>query len=485
MKNRTIIQFFEWYLPADGKHWERTALEAERLSSLGITEAWLPPAYKCASGVNDVGYGVYDMYDLGEFDQKGTVATKYGTKDGYLSAIKALQKNNIRVYADVVFNHRMGADGTENVYAKAFDLKERNKLIGEREISAWTKFDFAGRNGKYSDFKWNHTHFDGTDWDDRTKQKALFLFSGKSWENEVDIEFGNFDYLMGADLDMNHQETYDELVRWGKWYLDFTGVDGFRLDAIKHLSFSKIFSWITAMREHSKKELFVVGEYWHQYLSALTYYLDRTANDLCLFDVPLHYNFYKASFGNGGFDMSKILDSSLVKSRPNRAVTIVDNHDTQPGQALESYVNGWFKLHAYSLILLREDGTPCIFYGDLYGIPNNGIAPLGEKFEALLKARSLLAYGEQIDYFNDSSVVGFTRLGVDEVENSGLAVIMTDSVGGTLTMSMGERFIGKTMVDCLNNCGERVVVKNDGSAEFKVEGGSVSVYVEEGYLTKQ
>ena len=50
----------------------------------------MPPAYKGANGKADVGYGVYDLYDLGEFDQKGTVATKYGTREEYLAAIAAL-----------------------------------------------------------------------------------------------------------------------------------------------------------------------------------------------------------------------------------------------------------------------------------------------------------------------------------------------------------------------------------------------------------
>jgi alpha-amylase len=76
----------------------------------GFTGVWLPPAYKGAGGGYDVGYGVYDTYDLGEFDQKGSVRTKYGTRKEYLAAIKALQKHGIQACADVVLNHRMGAD---------------------------------------------------------------------------------------------------------------------------------------------------------------------------------------------------------------------------------------------------------------------------------------------------------------------------------------------------------------------------------------
>ncbi len=482
MRNRTLLQFFEWYLPADSTLWNTATDSATSIADLKITDIWLPPAYKCANGKNDVGYGVYDMYDLGEFNQKGTLPTKYGTKAEYLRAIKSLQNAGLKVHADVVFNHRMGADDKERIMAQIINSKDRTQVISEREIDAWTVFNFPGRNGKYSTFTWNHTHFDGCDWDDLAQQSAIYLFKDKSWAEQIDIEMGNYDYLMGADLDFDNPETFQELVNWGKWYLDVTGVDGFRMDAVKHIKFSKILDWILEMRKASDKELFAVGEYWNPHLSSLLFYLDKTAHSLQLFDVPLHYNFHKASTSDGNFDMSKILDGTLVKERPKRAVTLVDNHDTQPGQALESWVASWFKLHAYSLILLRKDGLPCVFYGDLYGISHSAIPPIGKRLEMLLKIRYDLAYGEQVDYFHSPDVVGFTRMGDSNYSHSGLAVIMSDRNQGTLQMCMGESFIGKTMIDALGNCNATIVIGSDGCATFPVNGGSVSVYVENTYL---
>ena len=98
--NDTMMQYFEWYLPNDGFWWKRCAAKAGNLRDLGITQVWLPPAYKGTSQA-DVGYGVYDMYDLGEFDQKGTVRTKYGTKEEYLDAIRSFHENGIKVFAEV------------------------------------------------------------------------------------------------------------------------------------------------------------------------------------------------------------------------------------------------------------------------------------------------------------------------------------------------------------------------------------------------
>ena len=129
--NKTMMQYFEWYLPNDGFWWKRCAAKAPNLADLGITDIWLPPAYKGTSQ-EDVGQGVYDLYDLGEFDQKGTVRTKYGTMKEYLDAVSTFHKEGIRVYADIVLNHRMGGDELEDVQAVTdnITITTRSTMIG-------------------------------------------------------------------------------------------------------------------------------------------------------------------------------------------------------------------------------------------------------------------------------------------------------------------------------------------------------------------
>ena len=75
MVNGTIMQYFEWFLLPKCKLWNEIAKEANNLKNLGITAVWMPPAYKGIGGRYDVGYGAYDLYDLGEFNQKGTIET--------------------------------------------------------------------------------------------------------------------------------------------------------------------------------------------------------------------------------------------------------------------------------------------------------------------------------------------------------------------------------------------------------------------------
>lgn len=470
------MQDFEWYLKPDKSHWKCVAAQAEQLKENGVTAVWLPPAYKGASGANDVGYAVYDLYDLGEFNQKGTIETKYGSKDEYLLAIKALKEAGIEVLADIVLGHRMGADEKERIFAYGHDEYDRNREVqGKRKITVWTKFTFPGRNGKYSDFKWDWTNFHGTDYDAKSQENGIYRFIGKEWDSEVDGEFGNYDYLMGVDLDMSDEEVLEELQRWGEWYFEFTGVDGFRLDAVKHIDFKFFKNWLTNLREKFQKPIFAVGEYWNAELGILENYIEKTEGTLTLFDVPLHFNMFHASTSNGYYDMRYILKNTLVASKPELSVTFVDNHDTEPGQALQSYILEWFKLHAYCLILLREEGYPCVFYGDYYGVPHCKLKPI-EGLKELMNLRKDAAYGVQHDYFNHPKIVGWTREGIDELPESGFAVIMTVEKGGTKRMYVGKHFAGCTFEDILHHVEDTVEIDENGFGEFIVEDGSVSVW---------
>ena len=72
-RNETLIQYFEWDLGPDCRLWRQVSAQAGFLKRLGITGVWLPPAFKGQGGCQDTGYGVYDLYDLGEFRQKGGI----------------------------------------------------------------------------------------------------------------------------------------------------------------------------------------------------------------------------------------------------------------------------------------------------------------------------------------------------------------------------------------------------------------------------
>ena len=474
--NGIMMQYFEWYMDADQNLWNRVRENAEKLAQNGVTALWLPPAYKGIGGKDEVGYGVYDVYDLGEFDQKGTIKTKYGSKDEYLEAIQALKQAGIESYADIVLNHKMGADGIQTIPAVKVDWGNHNKEISPEEtVKVATKFTFPGRNHKYSDFEWNWTDFDGIDYNNATGEKSIFKFINKEWGKAVDEEFGNYDYLMGADLDFGNPRVVEECINWGKWYVELTKVDGFRLDAVKHINAEFYKKWIQTLRDEEKKEFFAVGEYWSTDVNKLHKYIKETEGKIKLFDVPLHYNLYNAS-NDPNYNMSQILEHTLVKENPLMAVTFVDNHDTQPGQALQSFVQEWFKPIAYAIILLRNSGYPCVFYGDYYGIQHDNILPL-DCLKNLMLIRKERAYGIEHDYFDHNNFIGWTQEGDEEHLQSGIAVVISNNGDGTKRMYVGTQNAGEIYIDAMSNCQEEVVIDEEGYGNFNVKQKSVSVWV--------
>ncbi len=474
--NGIIMQYFEWYLECEQNLWNTIKENAEKLSRIGITALWLPPAYKGMGGKYEVGYAVYDLYDLGEFDQKGTIKTKYGSKQEYIDCITALNQAGIEAYADIVLNHKMGADMLQTIPATKVDWGNHNLPVSNQKIvKVATKFVFPGRKHKYSDFEWNWTHFDGIDYDSGTGEHAIFKFKDKDWSNIVDEEFGNYDYLMGADIDFKNPEVIEECTKWGKWYIETTGIDGLRLDAVKHIDANFYKNWIREMRKVTDEELFAVGEYWSGDVSKLHRYITETEGEISLFDVPLHYNLYNAS-KDSNYDLSKILDKTLVKENPAKAVTFVDNHDTQPGQSLQSFVEEWFKQMAYSIVLLRNSGYPCVFYGDFYGIKHDNIEPVKD-IETLIYLRKEKLYGAQHDYFDNKNCIGWALEGDSEHLSSGLAVIMTNGNYAEKKMYIGKNHVGEKFIDALGNNQEEIIIDSEGFGIFKANPKSVSVWV--------
>lgn len=473
-RNGLMLQGFEWYLPCDHTLWNRLAALAGTLHDYGFTAIWFPPATKGAFGDRGAGYALYDLYDLGEFNQKGSVPTKYGTKEEYIKCVHALQRAGLQVYADIVLDHMIGADEEETIDAMEVAAGNRTLPVsGEEEIRAWTRFTFPGRHGKYSDFVFDSTCFNGVDWDDRKKKHAIFLFQNHAWNGDVDTENGNFDYLMGADLDFSNRRLVNHLLDWGKWYLDTTNVDGFRLDAVKHIPSDFYRAFLPAMRSYSGKELFTVGEYWSADLSRLNRYLSLVDENMSLFDVPLHFSFYNASNDGYHFDLRRIFDNTLVCENPVHAVTFLDNHDTEVGQSLGSWVRDWFRPIAYALILLRSEGYPCVFYGDLFGIPAQNFQGVPE-LPMLMALRQSFAFGAEWDYPVSEHITGFTR------PDTGLAVVLSAHGAGSVRMKVNQRFSGFRFADALGKIRETVVIGADGSATFPVNDGTLSCFVPEG-----
>lgn len=474
MKRPIMLQGFEWDIEAEDNLWDGLKHKISYLKSIGVSSIWLPPAFKGHHGARDSGYGVYDLYDLGEFDQKGSVRTKYGTKKEYLALIETIKEHNIKLIVDIVLNHKIGADDSEVINAKMVDNFNRYNVLDTKEIEAWTKFDYPNRNNMYSDFKWNHTHFKAVDFDIRENKTAIYLFEGKTWDVQVDEELFNYDYLMGADVDFTVPEVQNELLSWIQWYYELTQFDGVRLDAIKHINATFVKEALHNLREKNK-EIVAVGEYWSNDLKILNGYLMDVDFSMQLFDVPLHHALERAS-KDDSFDLQTLYHGTISSSNPDFAMTFVDNHDTQRGQSLESWVDDWFKPHAYAFILLRDVGIPCVLYLDLYGNEKTN-TPKVRGLDKMMLLRVNHMKGTFYDYMDDYRTIGWCYTGDDSGE--GFVALMNTGARTIKRMFVGKRNANRVYVDCLNP-DSTVKTDNNGIGYFRVQGGQMAVYIRQG-----
>ncbi len=97
----TVLQYFN-------TSWREIERRLPEVAEAGYSALWLPPPNKGSSGTYSVGYDVFDRFDLGDKDQMGTVATRYGTKADLLRLVEVAHRFGIRVYFDNVMAHNAG-----------------------------------------------------------------------------------------------------------------------------------------------------------------------------------------------------------------------------------------------------------------------------------------------------------------------------------------------------------------------------------------
>ncbi|PYH89262.1 alpha-amylase, partial [Aspergillus ellipticus CBS 707.79] len=472
--NPLLLQSFEWHTPADHAHWRRLTHHLPQLRTLGVTTLWLPPGCK-GMDPNGNGYDIYDLYDLGEFEQKGATRTKFGTRGELETLIQKARGLGVGVLWDAVLNHRAGADECEEFGAvRVGDSRRDVETSAAMTIQGWTRFTFPGRGTTYSAQPYSWEHFSGVDWDQSRETKAIYKITGPNktgWAEDVGKENGNYDYLMFADVDYSHPDVRRDVLAWGRWITATLGLSGMRLDAAKHFSMGFQREFVECVRETAGAgKMFVVGEYWSGDVDELVAYLEEMEYGVAAVDVPLVVKFSQMS-RTPGADLRRVFRGTLVERRPDSAL--------QPGQMLENVVEPAFKPLAYALILLRRGGHPCLFYGDLYGI-RHGDKPLTPacegKLPILARARGLYAYGEQQDYFDQPNCIGFVRYG-NAVHPSGLACVLSNGRAAQKRMFVGSNHAREKWTDVLRPEATAVVIDESGYGVFPVPGMGVSVWV--------
>ncbi len=326
-----------------------------------------------------MGYGPYDLYDLGSKYQKGTVATHFGTKTQFLDFVAAAHRLGIRVYADVVINHAMGADYAEpNPVMEQLgwnDIPDQSDIKPEQRspdsapsdiLRSWTGFAPVGADGKMGTGRFQRTWRDfhpNVAEPDRTPP-----YHSK--------DFGQ-DYAFRGDGDY----VRHSMIAWSHWFVAQTGVDGYRMDALTDIEPDMTADFI----EQGPKGLWIVGEFYNGDNSKVMAYLHAAHDDLHLFDYPLYFALHDMTFAPERFDMHDILTRRLPDRE--RAVTFVGNHDVSRNDSAIIYNFGLAKA-----LIMAMSGTPCVYYSDFWRA--------GEKRRAeitrLTLAHDKLAIGPEI-----------------------------------------------------------------------------------------
>ncbi|QCK16905.1 alpha-amylase [Mangrovivirga cuniculi] len=302
-----IMQAFYWDVPAGGNWYNTIKSKISEWDAAGISAIWLPPVSKAMNGPYSMGYDPFDYFDLGEYNQMGSVETRFGSKNELISLINTAHNYNIEVYADIVLNHNSGAQS------------EYNPFTGTN-----TYTDFNPASGKF--------------------YRSASDFHPNNYANQDEGVFGGFP-------DLSHSVPYVQGWLWknsnsvAKYYKNVIGFDGWRFDYVKGFGGWIVKDWVDEVGG------FAVGENWDGNANTLQNWVNSTSRRASAFDFACYYRLDEAFDGN---DLRKLNGDMLWKRDPMKAVTFVANHDTDII---------YDKMHAYAYILTHE-GYPTIFYKD-------------------------------------------------------------------------------------------------------------------------
>jgi alpha-amylase len=304
--NGVMMQAFYWDVPAGGNWWNTVKEKVPAWSNAGINAIWLPPASKAQNGGYSMGYDPFDYFDFGQYNQMGSIETRFGSKTELQSLIGVAHENNLNVFADIVLNHNSGGASESNIFTNSN-----------------TYTDYTPASGMF--------------------YRSQYDFHPNDFHNNDTGAFGGF-------ADVCHHKGYvqDELWRntnsVAKYYKNTMGFDGWRFDFVKGFEPWVIQEWNKSVGGFS------VGELWDGNAQVLEDWVNASGSSA--FDFACYYTM-KDAFQNN--NLTNLNGDMLIKRQPSKAVTFVANHDTD-----EIFNN---KLLAYAYILTHE-GYPTLFYSD-------------------------------------------------------------------------------------------------------------------------
>lgn len=338
------------------------------IQNLGCTALWLSPIFENndAPNRNSDKYHGYSIQNYLDIDPR------FGTKQDLIDLVDAAHHKGMRVFLDIVLNHsgdnwHYPGDVSYNyVNDQQFPFGEWRRA--DRPIPTELRNpDFYHRRGEI-----------------------------KNWDNYPETQHGDFFSLKdyNNDEDDNGQQLLDVLVEAHCYWMREADIDGFRMDAVKHMGEIAVSRFCSAIREYSyrlgKRQFFLYGELVagddaiNRYTGANT---PTQVGDKTVYfglnsvlDFPLYWSLPGVIKGMAS-PTSLINRYEALRGRAlsrgelgRYLVTFVDNHD-QIGQdfkrrfAADSPDKQVIAAIGY---LLCAIGTPCIYYGTEQGFSGKG-----------------------------------------------------------------------------------------------------------------
>lgn len=323
------------------------------------------------------------------------------------------------------------------------------KSIEEHEgnsANGWTDFDnlaaAAHANGikVVVDFAPNHTN------QDNAGEFGAFYNQGAyvgNYPNDTSGYFhhngniANFDdryqvqYYSLFDLsDLNQENAaVDQYLKDAAILFQQHGADGFRIDAVKHVTWGWEYSFANSV--YANKDSFMFGE-WYQGNTSDPLYRDsyKFANKsgISLLDFPLNQAVRSVFGGTGSFtEIDTVLNKENVDFNwKDDLITFIDNHDMKRFLTVNNNNN---RLHEAIAFIQTARGIPCIYYGTeqyLHNDTNGGDDPynrpqmpgfsttttaygLIKKLSDLRKNNPAVSYGSMTGRWMNSDVYIYER----------------------------------------------------------------------------